>query len=156
MARKSVFENWTEADEAAWEAKYQQQLAEARFAFEAREGRPPRHSKVEGPPADWKRWCVMLDGVPVGSCTEFDVDEGWVQVWPLVRTTNPRSGITPRSGTANQRRLSGVVTPVLCEEYEKLIKERGRLDVYEDEERGEEVPGTDVRTLQRKKNASEV
>ncbi len=135
------------AEEAAWEKKYRQQQRDEQAAFDARGGQPPRQSRVHGPPADWKRWCALLDGMPVGSCTAYDADAGWVAVWPLVRTANPVSGMRARSATACQRRLYGRVEGILCAEYEQLAKEKGKLEVYEDEDRGERIPGTDVRTL---------
>lgn len=133
------------ADEEAWQRECQHRHRLEKEAFRARGFQPPRASQVNGPPLDWKRWCALLDGVPVGSCWAWDVDAGWVEVWVLVEK-NAGGTVATRSATEDRRRLSGKVTPVSCEEWRRLKEERGVVEVWSDDLQGEPVPGTALRT----------
>lgn len=138
----SVFDHWTEADEDAWQAKYQAQKAAEERAFQDRDCLPPRHSKVNGPPLDWKRWCCTLDGVPVGSCTEFDVDEGWVQVYVSQPT---ETAAWRRLPDTPQRRLHGRVEAIDMHRYFELCRAGPVIQITPDHLRGDPVPGTELR-----------
>jgi hypothetical protein len=132
---------WTEADEAAWHERYQAKRAAEEAVFQARDYQPPRHSQVNGPPLDWRRWNALLDGKPVGSCWAFDADEGWVEVWMIVKK-NPNGSVT--RAKAARRRLYGAVTPVSLEEWQRMKDAQGEvLEVWADQPFGELVPGTE-------------
>jgi hypothetical protein len=132
--------NFSRAD-AEWEARYEAQRAAAEAAFQARGGLPPRHSKVNGPPLDWQRWCATLDGVPVGHCTELDVDEGWVQVYVV----EPAGGSVIRLPDVPQRRLNGRVDVIPREAYCALAKSGPEIVITPDHLRGDPVPGSEIR-----------
>jgi hypothetical protein len=129
------------AQEEAWQAKYQQQLADEEEAFQKRGCLPPRHSRVNGPPVDWKRWCALLDGVPVGHCTEFDVDAGWVQVFVVEPL---RAGVIRILDTP-QRRLYGKVEAIGTKEFGELKKSKGEIVITAADPRGTPIPGTEIR-----------
>jgi hypothetical protein len=130
---------WTQADEDAFEAKYQAQLAAEEEAFEARGCQPPRQSKVYGPPADWRRWGPLLDGIPVENCFAFDADAGWVEVW-VVAAGTPKGRLlnTPR------RRLSGKVEVLPDDAWQEARKTGVTLVIDEDHLQGDPLPGTEL------------
>jgi hypothetical protein len=131
------------AREEALEERFREECAASQRAFDARNGEPPRRSQVNGPPADWRRWNALLDGVPVSSCWGFDADEGWVEVWVVERRRE--DGTVYRVPSEPRRRLHGTVTPVSLVEWNRLIKTRGRVEVGAGEARDEPVPGTALR-----------
>ena len=132
---------WTEADERAWQAKYAAQKAAEEEAFRARNGEPPRHSKADGPPLDWRRWCALLDGFPVAHCYEFDLDENWVQVYVVAEG---RTGVGRILDTP-QRRLHGRVEAVRVEDWNELRKTRESIVIDTEHLRGDPIPGTELR-----------
>lgn len=140
--QKGMTDAEVQAEEDEWERRYQAQKEAAKQAFRDRGFTPPRRSQVNGPPADWKRWNALLDGVPVGSCWAFDADAGWVEVWVIAEHTGPG---TLRVANEPRRRLYGKVTPVSLGEWERLKKQRGQLDVFVGEDKGEPVPGTEMK-----------
>lgn len=131
---------WTQADEDAWQAKYDRQKAAEQQAFEERGGLPPRQSQVNGPPLDWRRWCALLDGFPVEHCYAFDGDAGWVEVYVV----DP-GRTTCRILDADRRRLHGEVTAVPVAEWNELRKTRERIVITAERLRGDPVPGTALR-----------
>lgn len=135
----SVFTHWTEADEEAWERKHQAQKVAEEQAFQDRGRQPPRHSTVNDP--DGRYWCATLDGVPVGSCTEFDVDEGWVQVY-VIKARQPGETSTHRLLGYDQRRLHGRVEAVSCAYHAQLCREGPVIEITTAHLRGDPVPGT--------------
>ena len=150
--QKHMTDEEVAAEEMAWEKRYEWEKRERERAYQSRGGQPPRYSKVGGPPADWMRWNDCLEGIPVANATEANVDEGWVLVFPIKRERQ-ENGKSIRVIDQPQRRLCGAVTMVTCGEWTALAKERGVVEVYEDEERGEPIPGTDAKTLSKLREA---
>src|SRR5438105_3055834 len=122
-----------------------QYLKQALMEQEARQRKlmpePPRRYQVGGPPANWKHWAPLLDGVPVGHCTAFDVDEGWVQVWTLEGLGQERP---LRAAHLPQRRFYGRVEALPMPEWKELVNQRGALQIGKDDPSGVPVPGTEL------------
>jgi hypothetical protein len=113
-------------------------------AFEARGSVPPRQSRVNGPPLDWRRWCATLDGFPVDHCFAFDVDEGWVEVYVVALRQVP-NGRAIRTLDMPRRRLHGRVEAVTVEHWADLRKVLQPIMLTADRLRGDPVPGTEMR-----------
>lgn len=129
--REELATHWEEEE---WLTRYRQEIADQKAAG------PPRHSSVKDPGGH--RWCALLDGQPVGNCTEYDVDAGWVQVYVVKSTLHGRA---VRILNVPQRRLYGVVTPVWVTEFFDLQKRLPTIEIVEGDPRGEPVPGTEIR-----------
>ncbi len=101
---------------------------------------PPRHSHIDDP--DGRYWCCTLDGIPVAHCTEFDVDEGWVQVYVVA---DGPTGKSLRILDVPQRRLHGEVEAIPCAEFYQKRKDGPSIEIRADRLRGDPVPGTELR-----------
>lgn len=100
---------------------------------------PPTHSHVSDP--DGPYWCALLDGFPVAHCTEFDLDENWVQVYVIAEN---KTGVCRILDTP-QRRLHGRVEAVRVEEWAEIRKTRESIVIDTEHLRGDPIPGTELR-----------